>query len=61
MNTTAMKSTTINGVEIDDTFAEAFGMSGTGLIITADTREVGACICAIDPDRLWHLRHRLRR
>jgi formylmethanofuran--tetrahydromethanopterin N-formyltransferase len=26
-----------NGVTIDDTFAEAFGMSGTGLIITADT------------------------
>ena len=28
---------TINGITIDDTFAEAFGMSGTGLIITADT------------------------
>ncbi len=28
---------TINGVTIDDTFAEAFGMSGTGIIITADT------------------------
>lgn len=27
----------VNGVAIDDTFAEAFGMSGTGLIITADT------------------------
>lgn len=27
----------INGVAIDDTFAEAFGMSGTALIITADT------------------------
>jgi formylmethanofuran--tetrahydromethanopterin N-formyltransferase len=27
----------VNGVEIDDTFAEAFGMSATGLIITADT------------------------
>jgi len=27
----------INGVFVDDTFAEAFGMSGTGIIITADT------------------------
>lgn len=30
-------STTINGVAIDHTFAEAFGMSATGMIITADT------------------------
>lgn len=30
-------STVINGVSIDHTFAEAFGMSGTGIIITADT------------------------
>ena len=30
-------STVINGVSIDHTFAEAFGMSGTGMIITADT------------------------
>lgn len=28
---------TINGVLVDDTFAEAFGMSGTGIVITADT------------------------
>lgn len=28
---------TINGVFVDDTFAEAFGMSATGIIITADT------------------------
>ncbi|MFM7083461.1 MAG: formylmethanofuran--tetrahydromethanopterin N-formyltransferase, partial [Hyphomicrobium sp.] len=27
----------VNGVVVDDTFAEAFGMSGTALIITADT------------------------
>src|SRR5215470_2535069 len=27
----------VNGVAIDDTFAEAFGMSGTGVIITADS------------------------
>ena len=30
-------SKTINGVLIDDTFAEAFGMTGTGIIITADS------------------------
>jgi formylmethanofuran--tetrahydromethanopterin N-formyltransferase len=28
---------TVNGVTVDDTFAEAFGMSGTALIITADS------------------------
>jgi formylmethanofuran--tetrahydromethanopterin N-formyltransferase len=27
----------VNGISIDDTFAEAFGMAGTGVIITADT------------------------
>lgn len=26
-----------NGITIDDTFAEAFGMAGTGLVITADS------------------------
>lgn len=30
---------TINGIEIDDTFAEAFGMSATGLVITADSQK----------------------
>lgn len=35
----------INGVTVDDTFAEAFGMSATGLIITADTIK-WARICA---------------
>ncbi len=40
-----MKSTTINGVQIDDTFAEAFGMSGTGLINPADPAK-WAQICA---------------
>ena len=30
-------SKTINGIVVDDTFAEAFGMTGTGIIITADT------------------------
>lgn len=28
---------TINGIQIDDTFAEAFGMSATGVILTADS------------------------
>lgn len=28
---------TVNGIAVDDTFAEAFGMSATGLVITADT------------------------
>lgn len=36
---------TINGITIDDTFAEAFGMSATGLVITADTAK-WAMICA---------------
>src|SRR3990172_10996588 len=35
----------VNGVDIDDTFAEAFGMSGTGLILTADSLK-WARICA---------------
>ncbi len=29
----------VNGIAIDDTFAEAFGMSGTGVIITADSMQ----------------------
>ncbi|MDX2309243.1 MAG: formylmethanofuran--tetrahydromethanopterin N-formyltransferase [Hyphomicrobium sp.] len=28
---------TVNGIVVDDTFAEAFGMTGTALVITADT------------------------
>jgi formylmethanofuran--tetrahydromethanopterin N-formyltransferase len=32
-----MPDVTVAGIQVDDTFAEAFGMSGTGLIITADT------------------------
>ena len=36
---------TINGVAVDDTFAEAFGMSALGLVITADTAK-WAMICA---------------
>mgnify|MGYP002788773041 FL=1 len=34
---TGIGTMNVNGVAIDDTFAEAFGMSGTGLVITADT------------------------
>jgi formylmethanofuran--tetrahydromethanopterin N-formyltransferase len=32
-----LKGTIVNDVFVDDTFAEAFGMSGTGIIITADS------------------------
>ncbi len=39
------KAIEINGVVIDDTFAEAFGMSGSSLIITADSIK-WARICA---------------
>jgi formylmethanofuran--tetrahydromethanopterin N-formyltransferase len=34
---TVSQNMKVNGVAIDDTFAEAFGMSGTALIITADS------------------------
>ena len=34
-----MQSVTVNGVVIDDTFAEAFGMRATAIIITAPTRK----------------------
>ena len=40
-----MSGKTINGVVVDDTFAEAFGMSALGLVITADTAK-WASICA---------------
>jgi formylmethanofuran--tetrahydromethanopterin N-formyltransferase len=33
----ANQAASINGISIDDTFAEAFGMTGTGIIITADS------------------------
>lgn len=36
---------TVNGVAVDDTFAEAFGMSALGLVVTADTPK-WAMICA---------------
>ena len=48
MNTavTAATPKIINGVTVDDTFAEAFGMSATGLIITADSAK-WAHLCAV--------------
>lgn len=33
----AKEAADINGISIDDTFAEAFGMTGTAIIITADS------------------------
>jgi formylmethanofuran--tetrahydromethanopterin N-formyltransferase len=36
---TGSQNMKVNGVAIDDTFAEAFGMSGTALIITADSQK----------------------
>jgi formylmethanofuran--tetrahydromethanopterin N-formyltransferase len=33
----AAKPIEVNGIGIDDTFAEAFGMSATGVIVTADS------------------------
>lgn len=36
---TGSQTMKVNGVGIDDTFAEAFGMSGTALIITADSQK----------------------
>ena len=32
-----MHSLTVKGIRIDDTFAEAFTMRATGVVITADT------------------------
>jgi len=44
-----MRKLTVNGVRIDDTFAEAFGMRATALIITADSapwaRQAAATMC----------------
>ena len=33
----ATQAANINGISIDDTFAEAFGMTGTAIVITADS------------------------
>ena len=35
----AMRAVTVNGVRIDDTFAEAFPMRATGVVITADSAQ----------------------
>ena len=37
MSAPSSNAAVINGITVDDTFAEAFGMSGTGMVITADT------------------------
>ena len=37
VSTKDSKPIIVNGITIDDTFAEAFGMSATGVVITADT------------------------
>ena len=54
-----MPDLSVNGVAIDDTFAEAFGMRATAIVITAPNREMGAPGGDHD-DRLCHLGHRLR-
>ena len=48
----------INGVEIVDTFAEAFGMWGARVIITAVNRK-WAREAASQDDRFRHFRYRL--
>ena len=54
-----MPPMTRNGVRIDDTFAEAFDMRGTALLITAGASR-WARQAASDDDGLRHLGHRLR-
>ncbi len=49
----------INGVQIDETFAEAFNMRGTRVIITAQNLK-WAYHAAQCNDRLCNLGHRLR-
>ncbi len=51
----------INGVAIDDTFAEAFGMKATRAHRHRPQRELGARSRRRGHDRLRHLGHRLRR
>ena len=38
----AMRALTVNGIRIDDTFAEAFGMRATAIVITRRQRALGA-------------------
>ncbi len=54
-----MRHVIVKGVRVDDTFAEAFGMRATALIITADSARWATAGCG-HHDRLWHVRHRLR-
>ncbi len=49
-----------NGVRIDDSFAEAFPMRGTAILITAPNRR-WAHAGGHHHDRICDLRHRLRR
>lgn len=37
MSEVSVAELSLNGIAIDDTFAEAFGMAGAGVVITADT------------------------
>ena len=53
-----MPELTANGVAIDDTFAEAFGMRATAIVITADHALGDAG--SHDDDRDRHLGHRMR-
>jgi hypothetical protein len=50
---------TVKGIRIDDTFAEAFGMRATAVVITADSAR-WARQARADDDRLCHLGDRLR-
>jgi hypothetical protein len=49
-----MTQLAIDGVTIEDTFAEAFGMRATRLIVTAADRTLGTQ-CGAFCDRLRHL------
>ena len=49
----------VNGVSIDDTFAEAFGMRATAIVITGAEPQMGAAGGDLD-DRLRDIGHRLR-
>lgn len=50
----------LNGIPVEDTFAEAFDMAATAVVVTADTDHWGEGR-RDDHDRLRDLRHRLRR
>ena len=52
-----MREMTVKGVRIDDTFAEAFTMRATAVVITADSAR-WARQAAVDDDRLRHFGYR---